>query len=158
MIAYRDGKPVGRIAAIINRSHNDYNKDSVGFFGFFDFVNDPTVAKALVDSASAILRKKGLGSMRGPYNPSINDDCGVLTEGNGRPTFISMPWNPSYYAEVYKAAGAKQAGGAAPQGDAGQAGPQADGCADGTCGHDHGQEEKKNGPDDVIDADFKENK
>jgi len=105
MIAYRDGKPVGRIAAIINRSHNDYNKDSVGFFGFFDFVNDPTVAKALVDSASAILRKKGLGSMRGPYNPSINDDCGVLTEGNGRPTFISMPWNPSYYAEVYKAAG-----------------------------------------------------
>ena len=58
--------------------------------------------------------------------------------------------------EVYKAAGAKQAGQEAP-GNAGQAGPQADGCADGTCGHDHGKE-KKDGPDDVIDADFKENK
>ena len=43
--------------------------------------------------------------MRGPYNPSINDDCGVLTEGNEKPTFISMPWNPSYYAGLYKDAG-----------------------------------------------------
>jgi hypothetical protein len=105
LIAYRDGKPVGRIAAIVNRSHNAHNNDKVGFFGFFDFINDPTVAKALVDAAAAILKEKGLASMRGPYNPSINDDCGVLTEGNDRPTFISMPWNPTYYEAVYKAAG-----------------------------------------------------
>jgi len=105
LIAYRDGKPVGRIAAIVNRSHNNHNKDSVGFFGFFDFINDVSVAKALVDAAASILKEKGLSVMRGPYNPSINDDCGVLTEGNDRPTFISMPWNPTYYAEVYQAAG-----------------------------------------------------
>ena len=105
LIAYRDGKPVGRIAAIVNRTHNDYNKDTVGFFGFFDFIEDPAVARALIDAAADILRKKGLTSMRGPYNPSINDDCGVLTEGNERPTSVSMPWNPSWYAEVYKAAG-----------------------------------------------------
>lgn len=105
LIAYRDGKPVGRIAAIINRSHNSYNNDKVGFFGFFDFINDPAVAGALVDAAAAILKEKGLASMRGPYNPSINDDCGVLTEGNDRPTFISMPWNPTYYAGVYRAVG-----------------------------------------------------
>ncbi|MEI6376441.1 MAG: hypothetical protein WCO97_04535 [bacterium] len=105
LIAYRDGKPVGRIAAIVNRTHNDHNKDSVGFFGFLDFVEDPVVAKALVDAAADILRKKGLASMRGPYNPSINDDCGVLTEGNERPTSVSMPWNPPYYAGVCKAAG-----------------------------------------------------
>ena len=105
LIAYRDGKPVGRIAAIVNRSHNDHNNDKVGFFGFFDFINDVSVAKALVDAAAAILKEKGLSVMRGPYNPSINDDCGVLTEGNDRPTFISMPWNPTYYAEVYQAAG-----------------------------------------------------
>lgn len=96
---------MGRIAAIVNRSHNAHNNDKVGFFGFFDFINDPDVAKALVDAAAAILREKGLTSMRGPYNPSINDDCGVLTEGNDRPTFISMPWNPTYYEAVYKAAG-----------------------------------------------------
>jgi len=105
LIAYRDGKPVGRIAAIVNRTHNDYNKDTVGFFGFFDFIEDPAVARALIDAAADILRKKGLTSMRGPYNPSINDDCGVLTEGNERPTSVSMPWNPPWYAEVYKAAG-----------------------------------------------------
>jgi len=63
------------------------------------------VAKALVDAAATILREKGLTSMRGPYNPSINDDCGVLTEGNDRPTFVSMPWNPTYYQGTYKAAG-----------------------------------------------------
>ena len=63
------------------------------------------MARALVDAAGAILKEKGRTSMRGPYNPSINDDCGVLTEGNDRPTFVSMPWNPPYYAEVYKAAG-----------------------------------------------------
>lgn len=105
LIAYRDGKPVGRIAAIVNRSHNSHNNDKVGFFGFFDFINDPAVASALVDAAAAILKEKGLTAMRGPYNPSINDDCGVLTEGNDRPTFISMPWNPPYYAEVYSEAG-----------------------------------------------------
>jgi len=105
LIAFRNGRPVGRIAAIVNRSHNDYNRDSVGFFGFFDFIDDPSVARTLVEAASAILREKGLTAMRGPYNPSINDDCGVLTEGNDRPTFISMPWNPSYYTGIYRAAG-----------------------------------------------------
>ena len=105
LIAYRNGKPVGRIAAIVNRSHNNHNKDSVGFFGFFDFINDPTVVKALVDAAAKILKDKGLAIMRGPYNPSINDDCGVLTKGNDRPTFISMPWNPTYYDELYNSVG-----------------------------------------------------
>jgi molecular chaperone DnaK len=61
--------------------------------------------------------------------------------------------------EVYKAASAKQGGEQGPQAGASQAGADShEGCAGGDCGHDHGQEEKKNGPDDVIDADFKENK
>lgn len=96
---------MGRIAAIVNRSHNAHNGDTVGFFGFFDSINDPAVAKALVEEASAILTGKGLTSMRGPYNPSINDDCGVLVEGNDRPSFVSMPWNPPYYAELLEGAG-----------------------------------------------------
>lgn len=58
-----------------------------------------------MDAAAAILKEKGMNSMRGPYNPSINDDCGVLVEGCGSPSFVSMPWNPSYYADLYKAAG-----------------------------------------------------
>ena len=105
LIALRDGKPVGRIAAIVNRSHNKHNNDSVGFFGFFDAINDPSVAQALVDAAAEILKSKGLTSMRGPYNPSINDDCGILTEGCDRPTYVSMPWNPAYYASLARSAG-----------------------------------------------------
>ena len=105
LIAYRDGKPVGRIAAIVNCSHNNYNGDSVGFFGFFDSINDPSVSNALVDAAAGILKSKGLTAMRGPYNPSINDDCGILVEGCERPTFVSMPWNPAYYAALAKSAG-----------------------------------------------------
>ena len=105
LIAYRDGKPVGRIAAIVNRSHNAYSKDSVGFFGFFDSIDDGAVARALFEAAAAILREKGLTSMRGPYNPSINDDCGVLLEGCARPSFVSMPWNPPYYRGLCESAG-----------------------------------------------------
>ncbi len=105
MIATAHGKPLGRIAAIINRSHNDYHKDRVGFFGFFDSVDDPQVAKALFEKAAEILRAHGMTSLRGPYNPSINDDCGLLTEGFDTPAFISMPWNPPYYRELYAAAG-----------------------------------------------------
>lgn len=96
---------MGRIAAIVNRSHNAHNKDTVGFFGFFDSINDPAVARALVERAATILKGRGLTSMRGPYNPSINDDCGVLVEGNDRPSFVSMPWNPPYYADLLEGAG-----------------------------------------------------
>ncbi len=105
LIAFRDGKAVGRIAAIINRSHNAYNKDSVGFFGFFDCINDPVIATALIEAATKIVREKGMTVLRGPYNPSINDDCGVLTEGFHAPTFVSMPWNPPYYEALCHAAG-----------------------------------------------------
>lgn len=105
LIAFKKGKPVGRIAAIINRSHNNYNKDQVGFFGFFDCINDAAIAKALVDAVAKIVKKEGMTSLRGPYNPSINDDCGVLTEGFETPSFISMPWNPAYYESLYRAAG-----------------------------------------------------
>lgn len=100
LIATRNGIAVGRIAAIVNRSHNAHNRDTVGFFGFFDSVDDVSVATELVAAALSILRAKGLSSMRGPYNPSINDDCGVLLEGNDRASFVSMPWNPSYYGRL----------------------------------------------------------
>ena len=59
----------------------------------------------MFNSAAGILLSKGLTSMRGPYNPSINDDCGILIEGCERPSFVSMPWNPSYYSALCKGEG-----------------------------------------------------
>jgi hypothetical protein len=99
-IALRDGRPVGRIAAIRNRAHNEFHGDTTGFFGFFEFDGDE-VAGALFAAACDWLRGQGLTSARGPYSPSINDVCGLLTEGFEDPPCVFMPWNPPRYVESY---------------------------------------------------------
>lgn len=99
-IARRNGKPVGRIAAIVNRSHNAHSGDRAGFFGFFECEDNPETARLLFEKAASVLREKGLETMRGPYNPSINDECGLLTEGNHIPVFIGLTWNPAYYENL----------------------------------------------------------
>lgn len=103
-IAWRDGQPVGRIAAIRNRSHNEYWDDKVGFFGFFACEDDEDAAKALFAKAEEVVREAGCSCMRGPYNPSINEECGVLTDGFDGPPSISMPWNPAYYPDLVQSA------------------------------------------------------
>jgi hypothetical protein len=104
-IARRDGRPVGRIAAIENRAHNSFHGDRVGFFGFFESVNDASVARALVTRASAWLSSRGLTSMRGPMNPSTNHDCGLLVDGfDVHPQFLTA-WNPNYYEALLRACG-----------------------------------------------------
>lgn len=99
-LALRDGRPVGRIAAIRNRLHNEYHRDHTGFFGFFDFDNDAT-AGALFATACEWLRDRGLSTVRGPYSPSINDNCGLLSAGFDDPPCVFMPWNPARYVETY---------------------------------------------------------
>lgn len=96
-IALRDGKPVGRIAAIVNRAHNERYSDTTGFFGFFECENNPETARALFEKAAELLRSKGLSVIRGPYNPSINDECGLLTKGFEFEPCIGLTWNPHYY-------------------------------------------------------------
>src|SRR5688572_871075 len=104
-IARRNGRAVGRIAAIENRAHNAFHGDRVGFFGFFESTDDPHVARALLHSAREWLGERGLGTMRGPMNPSTNHDCGVLTEGfDEHPVFLT-PWNPPYYDALLQSAG-----------------------------------------------------
>lgn len=103
-LALRDGRPVGRIAAIHNRSHNDYHHDRTGFFGFFDFA-DGEVAAALFDAACRWLRERGLAAARGPYSPSINDPCGLLSDAFELPPSVFMPWNPARYVDTYRALG-----------------------------------------------------
>lgn len=104
-LAWKDGKPVGRIAAIINRAHNERYDDRTGFFGFFDCENDPELAAALFEKASELLKARGLTSIRGPYNPSINDECGLLVEGFEYPPCIGLTWNPSFYRELMEKLG-----------------------------------------------------
>ena len=87
-----------------NRLHNEYHGDSTGFFGFFDFADDET-AELLLDAACAWLRERGLTSARGPYSPSINDSCGLLSKGFQDSPCVFMPWNPERYVDTYRRLG-----------------------------------------------------
>jgi hypothetical protein len=104
-LARRDGEIVGRIAAIVNHNHNKEHNENIGFFGFFECVNDQSVANALFDTARDYLKSKGVTAMRGPANPSVNDEYGLLIEGfDIRPTVL-MTYNPPYYASLIEGYG-----------------------------------------------------
>ena len=104
-LAWRDGAPVGRIAAIENRAHNRFHDDRVGFWGFFECIDDQEVANALFTAAQTWLEARGLDVIRGPMNPSTNYECGLLVDGfEHRPTFMTA-WNPPYYDALCVGAG-----------------------------------------------------
>ena len=104
-VAERNGVPVGRVAAIENRGHNRHHDDRVGFFGFFETVDDAEVSSRLLDQAEAWLRGRSLTRARGPISPSMNHESGLLVEGSDHPAAIMTPWNPPYYGPLVEAAG-----------------------------------------------------
>jgi len=104
-LAERDGRVVGRIAAISNRLHNQTHGDRVGFFGFFESIHDHSVALALLDAASQWCRERSHDVLRGPASFSVNDECGLLVDGFEFPPTLMMPHNPRYYIELLERAG-----------------------------------------------------
>lgn len=96
-IARRDGTDVGRIAAILDRSHNQVHGERTAFFGYFESRNDQEVADGLFDAAAAWARERGMDVLRGPANPSLNDEAGLLVDGFGAPPMFMMTYNPAYY-------------------------------------------------------------
>lgn len=108
-MAKKDGKYVGRIAVIKNETHNKIHNDKVGFFGFFECVNDQQVANELFNSAKNWLVEKGCDVMRGPANPTSNDEYGLLLEGFDDPPRLMMTYNPKYYIDLIENYGFKKA-------------------------------------------------
>ncbi len=104
-LARRDREVVGRIAAIVDRNHINIHKEQAGFFGFFECLPDVTVAQALLDAAAAWLRERDIEIMRGPMNPSTNDECGFLLEGFDSPPMIMMTYTPRYYLDYMEQCG-----------------------------------------------------
>ena len=100
---------LGRIAAIHNRAHNEAHQDSVGFFGFFECVENHAVAQALFDAAGTWLAARGLTTMRGPASFSTNDECGLLVDGFNAPPTVMNPHNPLYYVDLVERAGFEKA-------------------------------------------------
>ncbi len=103
------GAIVGRIAAIINGMHLQKYDDNVGFFGFFETVDDVEVAKALVGAAEGWLTQQGMTAVRGPVNPSLNDVAGLLVSGFEKKPFVMMPYNMDYYPGFLDRLGYKRA-------------------------------------------------
>ncbi len=100
-IATKDGKNVGRIAAIENKSHNQFHNDKIGFYGFFECIDDQEVANALFAKAEQWLKARGLSHMQGPMNPSTNHECGLLVRGQSQHPTIQTTWNPKYYETLH---------------------------------------------------------
>jgi GNAT superfamily N-acetyltransferase len=107
-LARRGRAVVGRIAAIVNRAHNEFHEDRLGFFGLFECIDDQGVADALLATAEEWLRARGMTGVQGPMNLSTNEEVcspGVLIDGWHRPPAILMGHNPRYYAELITRAG-----------------------------------------------------
>lgn len=107
MLAFRDRKVVGTIAAVRNDRYGQFHPEDVGvgFFGLFEAVDDPEVAGALVGAAADWLRAEGLRAMRGPVNLTTNDVLGLLIEGFDEDPALMMPYNPPYYEALLEGQG-----------------------------------------------------
>ncbi|MCL2389717.1 MAG: hypothetical protein FWC85_04985 [Elusimicrobia bacterium] len=100
-----NGNVIGRIAAIIDQNYIDFQNTKVGFFGFFECVNDVQVAKALFDAAHGWIKENGIEKMMGPVNPSTNDTVGFLCENFDCSPAVMMPYSKEYYLSLAESAG-----------------------------------------------------
>ncbi len=94
-------KPVGRIAAIIDRTHNEFHSERTGFFGMFESIDNQDVANLLFDAARKHLKDRKMEKLLGPMNLSTNHECGLLVEGFDTPPMMGTPYNPPYYHQLF---------------------------------------------------------
>lgn len=104
-LARRNGELVGTVAALVNDNHNTVHNQKLGAFGFFETVDDPAVAAALLDAAEAWAKAQGMSIMRGPLNPSMNDEVGTLIDGFDEPPMVMLTYNPRYYPALIEGRG-----------------------------------------------------
>jgi GNAT superfamily N-acetyltransferase len=108
-LALEDGKPVGRISAIINHAHNRWYHENRGFFGFFESIDNQQVASGLFDAARGWFAEHGIEAIRGPANPSLNYEVGLLIDGFDDAPWFMMTYNKPYYARLIEAYGFRKA-------------------------------------------------
>jgi hypothetical protein len=99
-LAKKDGRFVGRIAAIRNNNHIRFTGRQEGFFGFFDAVDSDEVAQKLFDTAAGWLQAEGLEKMIGPASYSTNEVVGLLVENFDEPPFVMSAYNAPYYVQL----------------------------------------------------------
>ena len=108
-VAFRNGKPVGRISAQVDQLHLERFRDETGFFGFLEASDDPDTFQLLLETACDWLKERGMKRVQGPFNFSINDECGLLVEGFDTPPSFMMGHAHPYYADRIEALGYNKA-------------------------------------------------
>lgn len=104
-VAYKDGKAVGRVVAIINnRANETWNVKNVRF-GWIDFIEDINVAKALLDTVEAWGKERGMNQIQGPMGITDMDKEGMLTFGFDRLSTMNTLYNYPYYPEYMEKLG-----------------------------------------------------
>ncbi len=98
-IAYRNGDPVGRVSAQIDQLHLDRYRDDTGFYGLLEAEDDPSIFEALFGAVESWLRGHGMRRVRGPFNLSINHECGMLVDGFQTPPMVMMGHARPYYTQ-----------------------------------------------------------
>ncbi|MBL4603530.1 MAG: hypothetical protein JKY84_12345, partial [Emcibacteraceae bacterium] len=99
-VAYKDGKPVGRISAQIDELVEKHHGIKTGHYGFFDCIDDQEVANALFDTACTWLKEKGMVEVIGPFSLSINEETGMLVEGFNTPPQLLMGHSRPYFEKL----------------------------------------------------------
>ena len=107
-MAYRDNKPVGRIAGIINRKANEKWGFKHARFGWFDFIDDLEVSKALLDTVAAWGKERGMDAINGPVGFTDFDHEGLLLEGYEYLAPMASLYNYPYYVRHFEAYGLTQ--------------------------------------------------
>jgi GNAT superfamily N-acetyltransferase len=102
---------VGRISAAINQRFNAHHGTRIGFFGFWDVIEDYGVAKALLDRTGAWVKARGMNVLRGPgeYSNATHERQGVLIDGFEHPPTVELTHNPPYYADFLERYGFSKA-------------------------------------------------
>ena len=104
-IAWQGDRPVGRISAQVDELHRRHYGVRSGHFGFLECENNPDVMRALVAESESWLAQHQTEVITGPFNFSVNQECGLLVDGFDTPPMIMMPHNHRWYAELLEQQG-----------------------------------------------------
>ena len=104
-IAWQGDRPVGRISAQVDELHRRHYGEKSGHFGFLECENNPDVMRALAAESERWLVQNQTEVVTGPFNFSINQECGLLVDGFDTPPVIMMPHNHRWYAELLEQQG-----------------------------------------------------
>lgn len=101
-LARRGSELLGRVSAAINHRFNDYHRTEIGFFGFFETVEDFDVASALLDAARSWVKGQGMKVLQGPgeYSTATHERQGILISGFEYPPTVELTHNPPYYSQL----------------------------------------------------------